>query len=175
MAACFWRSRTRAVYNNDQEVKLVFFANCRQMVEPPLPKGFYGNCFFPVRISGWSREIGEASINEVVKLIQEAKSRVGREFGEYISQKQKESDPFAPPLEYSTLFISEWGRLGFNQVDYGSGPPVHVVPIQGSPVIPVGIVGSLPLPRKGIRLMTWCVQEPHRLNFLHQISQLLLL
>lgn len=175
VAACFWRSRTQAVYNNDQEVKLVFFANCRQMVEPPLPKGFYGNCFFPVRISGWSREIGEASINEVVKLIQEAKSRVGREFGEYISQKQKESDPFAPPLEYSTLFISEWGRLGFNQVDYGSGPPVHVVPIQGSPVIPVGIVGSLPLPRKGIRLMTWCVQEPHRLNFLHQISQLLLL
>ncbi|KAL0539170.1 hypothetical protein IC582_023351 [Cucumis melo] len=179
VAACFWRSRTRAVYeasgDNNQEIKLVFFANCREMVEPPLPKGFYGNCFFPVRISSWSKGIGEMPINEVVKLIQEAKSRVGREFGEYISQKTRESDPFAPPLEYSTLFISEWGRLGFNEVDYGFGPPVHVVPIQGSPVIPVGIVGSLPLPGKGIRLMTWCVQEPHRLSFLHQISQLLFL
>lgn len=182
VAACFWRSRTRAVYeksNNSEEVKLVFFANCRELVEPPLPKGFYGNCFFPVTISRCCRGIGEAAINEVVKLIQEAKSRVGREMGEYMRRRQMEegrdSDPFAPPLNYSTLFISEWGRLGFNQVDYGWGPPVHVVPIQGSAVIPVGIVGCLPLPRKGIRLMTWCVQEPHRPSFLHHISQLFLL
>lgn len=176
VAACFWRSRTRAVWNDEEEeeIELVFFANCRQLVEPPLAKGFYGNCFFPVRVKGWSREIGEASINEVVKLIQEAKGRVGREFGEYLSQEDEQvEDPFAPPLKYSTLFISEWGRLGFNEVDYGWGPPVHVVPIQGSTVIPVGILGSLPLPKKGIRLMTWCVQELHHPSFLHQVSQLL--
>lgn len=178
VAACAWRSRTRAVYEgapNNEEIKLVFFANCRQLVEPPLAKGFYGNCFFPVRISGWSREIGEASTNEVVKVIQEAKSRVGREFGEYIRKSEEEDDdPFAPPLNYSTLFISEWGRLGFNEVDYGWGPPMHVVPIQGSAVIPVGLLGSLPSPKKGIRLMTWCVKECHRPSFLHQISQLLI-
>ncbi|XP_022151878.1 acyl transferase 4, partial [Momordica charantia] len=185
VAASFWRCRTRAIYDyqyhqdqgdgSGEKIKLVFFANCRELVDPPLPKGFYGNCFFPVTISGWSRGIGEASINEVVKLIQEAKSKVGSEFRTYIKGEHGDADdPFAPPLNYSTLFISEWGRLGFNNVDYGWGPPVHVVPIQGSAVIPAGIVASLPLPAKGIRLMTWCVQEPHRPSFLHQISQLLL-
>jgi len=82
-------------------------------------------------------------------------------------------DPFAPPLIYTTLFISEWGRLGFNQVDYGWGPPVHIVPIQGSSIIPVGIVGSLPLPKKGIRLMTWCVEEVHRQPFIDQMMKVI--
>lgn len=107
----------------------------------------------------------------VVKLIQEAKGKLGVEFDRYLKGEHFKNgeDPFAPPLTYTTLFVSEWGRLGFNHVDYQWGPPVHVVPIQGSSIIPVAIVGSMPLPNKGIRLMTWCVEEPHRLPFLHQM------
>lgn len=69
------------------------------------------------------------------------------------------------------MFVSEWGRLGFNQVDYGNGPPVHVVPVQGSAIIPAVIVGTLPRPNKGIRLMTWCVQKHHLETFVHSITR----
>lgn len=170
VAASLWGSRTRAVrFDPATEVRLVFFANCRDIVDPPLPKGFYGNCFFPVTIEASSDWIEKAPFADVVKLIQEAKSKLPVEFAKYMDGAYH-VDPFSPPLAYTTLFISEWGRLGFNQVDYGWGPPDHVVPIQGSSIIPVGIVGVLPRPQKGIRLMTWCVEENHRQGLLDQMG-----
>jgi hypothetical protein len=161
-------------------VKLVFFANCRHLINPPLPKGFYGNCFFPVTTTASCESLRKApNIFEVVKLIQEAKAKLPLEFvkylkGEHIKGGDKiEEDPFAPTPNYATLFMSEWGRLGFDNVDYQWGPPVHVVPIQGSSIVPAGIMRSLPLPNRGIRLVTWCVEEAHRLPFIDQIHGLI--
>ncbi|OVA16639.1 Transferase [Macleaya cordata] len=175
VAASLWSRRTRAInLEKDTDVKLVFFANTRKILDPPLPEGFYGNCFFPVRITTSSRWLVEASDAEVVKLIQNAKTRLPIEFTKWIEGDELDDgeDPFAPPLVYTTLFISEWGRLGFNQVDYGWGRPVHVVPIQGSNIIPVGIVGSLPTPKNGIRLMTWCVEGTHLPSLIEQTMNL---
>ncbi|KAK2649809.1 hypothetical protein Ddye_017298 [Dipteronia dyeriana] len=140
VAASFWSHRTKAInFEKNTEVKLVFFANCRQMLDPPLPKGFYGNCFFPVTITSSSDWVETASDVDVLKLVQEAKTKLAVEFGKFMEgdHMRNGEDPFAP-LSYTTLFISEWGRLGFNQIDYGWGPPVHVVPIQGSSIIPTG-------------------------------------
>lgn len=173
VAAILWKNRTQAIGLGSEcrMMKLVFFANSRQLVDPPLPPGFYGNCFFPVTISTSSDTLAQASIIQVVKMIQEAKARLPKEFADWINEEcGKKEDPFAPPLGYMTLFVSEWGRLGFNQVDYGKGPPLHVVPVQGSSIIPAAIVGSLPSPKKGIRLMTWCVQKHHMQPFLHSIT-----
>ncbi|XVF21989.1 hypothetical protein REPUB_Repub12eG0136000 [Reevesia pubescens] len=175
VAANFWSLRTRAInFKPDTEVRLLFFANCRQLLDPPLPKGFYGNCFFPITTAAPCEFLKQASTIEVIELIQEAKTKLPVDFskfkdGHYL---RNGDDPFAPPLGYTTLFISEWGRLGFNQVDYGWGPPVHMVPIPGSGIIPVGIMGSLPLPKKGIRLMTWCVEEDHRQPFIDMMIKL---
>ncbi|KAK8711429.1 hypothetical protein V6N13_146711 [Hibiscus sabdariffa] len=176
VAANFWRQRTRAIsFKPGTEVRLLFFANCRQLVDPPLPKGFYGNCFFPITITAPCDLLEQTSAIDVIKLIQEAKTKLPSEFakfkkGDYLRDGK---DPFLAPLGYSTLFISEWGRLGFNQVDYGWGPPVHMVPIPGSSIIPVGIMGSLPLPKKGARLMTWCVEKDHSQPFTHLMTKLI--
>ncbi|XP_027349455.1 acyl transferase 4-like [Abrus precatorius] len=175
VAAACWRSRTRAIKLEPKtQLKLVFFANCRHLLDPVLPDGLYGNCFFPVTITASFESLREAVMIDVVKLIQEAKAKLPVEFGKYLKgehlQGGEKEDPFAPPLTYTTMFISEWGRLGFNHVDYKWGPPVHVVPIQGSTIIPVAIVGSMPLPNKGVSLMTWCVEEPHRVPFLNHMS-----
>nr|XP_043636905.1 acyl transferase 4 [Erigeron canadensis] len=175
VAAMLWRNRTQAMDylgSENKIMKLVFFANCRNLIEPPLPKGFYGNCFFPVTISASNETLTQSSIIEVVKMIQEAKEKLPEEFSDWVKGDVdgKKDDPFAPPLGYDTLFVSEWGRLGFNQVDYGNGPPLHVVPMQGSPIIPAAIVGSLPRPNKGIRLMTWCFQKHHLQPFLNSIA-----
>ncbi|KAF3436608.1 hypothetical protein FNV43_RR23700 [Rhamnella rubrinervis] len=182
VAASFWSCRTKAILisklENDrpQETStFVFFANCRQLLEPPLPEGFYGNCFFPVVIKAGSEWLAGASNGDVVKLIQQAKTKLPSEVAKYLNKKngsQQEEDPFTPPVGYNTLFLSEWGRLGFNQVDFGWGPPVHIIPIQGSSIIPAGIMGWLPPPNKGVRLMTWCTEEAHCQPFLRHISKL---
>ncbi|MFQ6670674.1 hypothetical protein Gotur_035496 [Gossypium turneri] len=175
VAANFWSLRTRAInLKPGTEVRLLFFANCRQLVEPPLPKGFYGNCFFPITITAPCDLLKHASAIEVIKLIREAKTKLPSEFGKFKNGDylRNGKDPFLAPLGYTTLFTSEWGRLGFNQVDYGWGPPVHMVPIPGSSIIPVGIMGSLPLPRKGVRLMTWCVEKDHAQPFVDLMTKL---
>ncbi|CAI8615261.1 unnamed protein product [Vicia faba] len=181
IAALFWSSRTRAInFDPNTQVKLVFFANCRHLIDPPLPNGFYGNCFFPVTVTTSCESLrNAANIIEVVKLIQEAKARLPLEFVKYLKgdrikcRNEDEEDPFAPTPNYATLFMSEWGRLGFDNVDYQWGPPVHVVPIQGSVIVPAGIVRSLPLQNRGIRLVTWCVEEAHLLPFIDQIHGLI--
>ncbi|KAL3754345.1 hypothetical protein ACJRO7_001559 [Eucalyptus globulus] len=175
VAASFWSSRTQVISLNPQtEVCLVFFANCRQLLDPPLPDGFYGNCFFPVTVKASSELLQEGSFTDAVKIIQEAKEKLPSEFEKFKKGDPLEhgADPFTPPLGYTTLFLSEWGRLGFNRVDYGWGPPAHIVPVQGSSTIPAGIVGSLPLPREGVRLMTWCIEEAHRRPLLDQMAKL---
>ncbi|OIT03933.1 PREDICTED: acyl transferase 4 [Nicotiana attenuata] len=205
IAATLWKQRSRAILDltndemnsssssnssfitthnaGDDEVKLVFFANCRQLV--PLPDGFYGNCFFPVTVKASNKIVAQASLAEVVKLIKDAKAKLPTEFSQWLNNKTYKSvnkdqngndqlnDPFAPGpgVGYDTLFISEWGRLGFNEVDYGWGKPVHVIPVQGSAVIPVGIVSKQPLPQNGTRIMTWCVHGQHLPSFLNMMNK----
>nr|XP_004289437.2 PREDICTED: 3'-N-debenzoyl-2'-deoxytaxol N-benzoyltransferase [Fragaria vesca subsp. vesca] len=182
VAAALWICRTTAVIVSDNlkqnaQVKLVFFANCRHLLDPPLPKGFYGNCFFPVTATASSETLAHSSLADVVEMIQEAKAKLPNEFTNYIKLikegHQIEDDPFTPALSYETLLISEWGKLGFNQVDFGWGSPEHVIPIQASAIMPAAIVGTLPLPQNGIRLVTWCVEEIHRQNFIHHMMKMM--
>ncbi|KAL3527349.1 hypothetical protein ACH5RR_012005 [Cinchona calisaya] len=164
VAASLWRHRTRAISDTlkeNEELILLFFANCRKQLSQLLPEGFYGNCFFPIIITATCEMLKRASLVDVVKMIQEAKANLTIEFGKWIDCGVVDVDPFFPPMLYTTLFISEWGRLGFNEVDYGWGPPVHFTPIQDTSIMPVGIVGCQPSPRSGIRLMTWCVEKAH--------------
>ncbi|XP_050386772.1 acyl transferase 4 [Argentina anserina] len=179
VAAALWLCRTRAVMVSDywkqnKQVKLVFFANCRHLLDPPLPEGFYGNCFFPVKVTASCERLAHSSLADVVEIIQEAKAKLPDEFSSYIKEcYQIDEDPFTPALSYETLFISEWGKLGFNKVDFGWGSPDHVIPIQASAIMPAAIVGNPPLPEKGIRLVTWCVEEIHRQNFIDNMTKMM--
>ncbi|KAK3194403.1 hypothetical protein Dsin_025713 [Dipteronia sinensis] len=102
VAASFWSRRTKAIkFERNTEVKLVFFANCRQMLDPPLPKGFYGNCFFPVTITSSSDWVETASDVDVLKLIQEAKTKLAVEFGKFMEgdyMRNGDENPVAPPV-----------------------------------------------------------------------------
>ncbi|XP_076890199.1 acyl transferase 4-like [Bidens hawaiensis] len=177
VAAVLWQNRTQAIKSGSESktANLVFAVNCRPLVTPPLPKGFYGNCFFPVTITASSETLAEAPIVEVVRMIQAGKARVPEDFSKWIREDygQKNEDPYAASLGYHTLYLTEWAWLGLNEVDYGNGPPVHVFPMQGSAVLPVAIVGRLPRPSKGVRLMTWCVEKHQLEPFLHSFTTIL--
>ncbi|XP_058077390.1 acyl transferase 4 [Magnolia sinica] len=172
ITASIWRYRTRAIaLETDTDVKLVFFANVRKLTDPPLPEGYYGNCFFPVIVTASSWWLAGATNIDIVRLIQEGKEKLRAEFGKWMAGDYvgHEMDPFAPPLTYSTLFVSEWARLGFRSVDYGWGPPINFIPIQYSNIVPVCVFGAPTLPMTGIRLMTWCMDEAHLDAFRDQL------
>ncbi|KAF5191517.1 Acyl transferase [Thalictrum thalictroides] len=164
VAASIWRHRTQAIeLGKEDNAVLVFMANTRHLLDPPLPDGFYGNCFFPVTVTVSSGWLLEASNTAIVKVIKDAKARLPIEFMKWLKSDELDDgdDPFTTPLQYSTLYISELSRLGFNQIDYGWGPPIHVLPKQGPSIMPVVLVELPPSPKKGIRLMTWCVKKVH--------------
>ncbi|KAL6008847.1 hypothetical protein ACLOJK_022073 [Asimina triloba] len=177
IAASVWRFRTRAAaaaLEAEADVRLVFFANVRELVNPPLPQGYYGNCFFPVNVNVSSRWLAAATNADVVRLIQEGKAKLPAEFGQWMAGDYvgHAADPWAPPLSYSTLFVSEWARLGFRTVNFGWGPPINFIPIQQSNIIPVCVLGSPTLPAKGLRLMTWCLEEDHLGAFHDQFTRI---
>ncbi|PIA51693.1 hypothetical protein AQUCO_01100513v1 [Aquilegia coerulea] len=168
--ASIWRYRTRAIgFEKDTIVTLALGADTRQFLDPPLPEGFYGNCFFPVVVTATSQWLAEASNSEVVKLIKDAKARLPSEFNKWLKSEQFD-DSFAYTLNYTTLLITAWAKIGLNMMDCGWGPPVHVLPVDGFNFLPVVVVGFPPAPKQGIRLTTWSVIKPHLPSLLSYFS-----
>ncbi|PIA50772.1 hypothetical protein AQUCO_01200191v1 [Aquilegia coerulea] len=173
VAATLWRQRTRALDLEKHTVVILAFAiNARQILNPPLPTGFYGNCIFPASVSISSGCLLKASNAEVVKLIKDAKDRAPTEFTKWIKSNEVDDsdDVFAISL-YHTLYLSDWRHLGIDQIDYGWGHSVNVIAAGGS-IVPAGLVGVSPTVNNGTRLMTWCVTKEHLSSFLYHADNI---
>ncbi|OAY73560.1 10-deacetylbaccatin III 10-O-acetyltransferase [Ananas comosus] len=174
-----WQARTRAIQlGPDEQVRVCFFANTRHL----LPKdrepagfgfgfgfGFYGNCFYPVTVTATSRRVAMGELIEVVRIIREAKARLPGQFAKW-AVGDFEEDPYELSFTYDSLFVSDWTRLGFLEVDYGWGPPVHVMPFAYYQFMAVAIIGAPPAPQKGTRLMTQCVEKDHLQAFQDELK-----
>ncbi|KAL0436043.1 UNVERIFIED_CONTAM: Acyl transferase 5 [Sesamum radiatum] len=165
VAAVLWRQRTCAIEVEDErQVRLVFFANCRQLVvEPPLPKGFYGNCFFPVSVTMESGRLRSCkTVFQVVKLIQEAKAGLPSQFAEWINNnkegKGKSLIRSGLPLSTAHCSYRSGGGWGLTRLIMGGEGPPHC-PNTGLHCYPG--CHNLSPPAVGVRLMTWCVQHQH--------------
>ncbi|KAL6624448.1 hypothetical protein ACP70R_031769 [Stipagrostis hirtigluma subsp. patula] len=162
-----WQARTRAVkYSPEAEVHVCFFANTRHLLTPMLPKegGFYGNCFYPVTVTATAGDVAAAGLLDVIKMIRDGKSRLPMEFAKWASGDVK-VDPYELTFEHNVLFVSDWTRLGFFEVDYGWGKPSNIIPFNYADYMAVAVLGAPPVPKKGTRIMTQCVEEKHLMDF----------
>ncbi|KAJ8500530.1 hypothetical protein OPV22_011082 [Ensete ventricosum] len=170
--AKLWRSRTRAIkLDPEAHVHLCFFANTRHLMQQLLPAegGFYGNCFYPVAVTARSGQVATAELVDVVNIIRIAKAGLPGKFAKWAVGNFKE-DPYELTFTYDSLFVSDWTRLGFLDVDYGWGKPLHVIPFAYFDFMAVGIIGAPPAPKKGTRIMTQCVEEEHMEAFLEEMK-----
>ncbi|KAK9136552.1 hypothetical protein Sjap_007146 [Stephania japonica] len=170
ISAVMWRSRTRAINMPDSAtVKLIYYANIRHLLDPPVPQGFYGNCIFPVTTaisSGWLKE---ASVGEVIKLVKDTKARLPSNLNKWINKSDHGEDhtdlmeePFSAPLDYATFCLSGVEKLSKDSTDFGWGQTLHSFPIGLNHVThPFVFLCAPPQPKTGIRLKTWCVEESH--------------
>ncbi|KAJ3694163.1 hypothetical protein LUZ60_009643 [Juncus effusus] len=154
-----WQSRTRAInFPPDSTVHLAFAMNARPLLHHKLPAngGFYGNCYYIMKVSADSDRIINSSIVDIVKIIKEGKKRLPLEFAKWAKGGLK-VDPFQITSDYNTLLVSDWTRLGFAEVDYGWGPPAHVVPVTNLDYIATCILVKPWAHKPGARLITQCV------------------
>nr|XP_051199896.1 acyl transferase 7-like isoform X4 [Lolium perenne] len=103
---------------------------------------------------------------DVVRLIREGKKRLPAEFARW-SRGELGSDPYRITSDYRTLLVSDWSRLGFAEVDYGWGAPVHVVPLTNLDYIATCILVRPSAHKPGARLITQCVAA-HGVDAFHR-------
>jgi len=107
-------------------VKLLFSVNVRRIVE--LPQGYYGNGFLLACAESSVEELVEGNLRQGVKVVQEAKARLKEE--EYVRSMVDLLEDKTVKTDLSTsLVISQWSRLGLEEVDFGEGKPLHMGPL----------------------------------------------
>ncbi|XP_057427285.1 alcohol acyltransferase 9 [Lotus japonicus] len=128
VAAHTWRSWVRSLnLGPTVTVKLLFSVNVRKKLN--LPEGFYGNGFVLAcaESSVWDLVSSDDNFHHVVKLVQQAKGDLSEEcvrsMIDLLEDKKVRTDLS------TSLVISQWSRLGLEDVDFGEGKPVHMGPL----------------------------------------------
>lgn len=169
LTAKLWQCRTRALnLEPDATVKLCFFASVRHLLK--LDPGYYGNSIFPVKMSGTSKKVLESSVMEVIDMIREAKQRMAVEFFQF-AKEETQQDPFQMTFNYESIYVSDWSKLGFSEVDYGFGPPMFAGPLVNNDFIASVVILKAPLPLDGTRMLASCVTKDHSDEFVRGMKE----
>ncbi|CAM8962747.1 unnamed protein product [Rhodiola kirilowii] len=150
LSALIWRTRTFALnLHPDQETKLVFAVDVRSRMNPPLPKGYFGN---GIILASSLCEVGELINNPLsyaVKLVQESIDTVTDEFIKSVIDYLEVSR--GRPSLSSTLVITTWTKLALHAMDFGWGQPALSWPV-GLPEKEVAMLLPDGPDRKGINV-----------------------
>ncbi|WOH00719.1 hypothetical protein DCAR_0520093 [Daucus carota subsp. sativus] len=128
VASHTWRAWVKSLdLSPALHVKLLFSVNIRKRLEPEMPQGYYGNGFVLACAETTVKELVSANLNNAVKLVQRAKACVTDEYARSVvnilEDKTVKTDLSA------SLVISQWSKLGLEDVDFGQGKPLHMGPI----------------------------------------------
>ncbi|CAM0910157.1 unnamed protein product [Alopecurus aequalis] len=163
--AKLWQCRTRAIGAADTgvDVKLCFFASARHVLK--LEPGYWGNAIFPVKVSAPAEKVAGSSVVELVGVVREAKRRMAEECMSWAEGRTGGRDPFQMTFDYESVYVSDWSKLGFSDVDYGYGTPMTAGPLVNCDLIASVIVVKAPAPLAGTRLLASCVTKEHADDF----------
>jgi hypothetical protein len=168
--AKLWQCRTRAIgAAPNTEVRLCFFASVRHVLK--LEPGYYGNSIFPVKVCAPAEKVAGASVTEIVGMVRDAKRRMAEECLSWAENRTDGRDPFQMAFNYESVYVSDWSKLGFNDVDYGYGAPMAAGPLVNCDLIACVIVMKAPAPLVGTRLLASCVTKEHADDFASRMRE----
>lgn len=163
LAAFVWKSRVKALQIPlDEEVRLLFAVNVRKVSKPSLPEGYYGNGFFGACVAVSAKVVSESSLWYLVRMVKEAKARLTDEYlmsaMDFLELHRPEPQGSPPPTT-TELYLSDWSRMAYSQVDFGWGEAMNVSTVS---IPSVNICVFLPPPntnaddkeKNGIRVVT---------------------
>lgn len=128
LASHTWRSWVRSLdLSTTFRVKLLFSVNVRKKLIPEIPQGYYGNGFVLACTETAVKDLVTSNLHHGIKLIQQAKSSLTdghvRSMIDLLEDKNVKTDIC------SSLVISQWAKLGLEDLDLGQGKPLHVGPL----------------------------------------------
>ncbi|KAG8075392.1 hypothetical protein GUJ93_ZPchr0006g44357 [Zizania palustris] len=168
--AKLWQCRTRAIgAEPGADVKLCFFASVRHVLK--LEPGYWGNAIFPVKVTASGEKVAASSVVEIIGMVREAKRRMSDECLSWAEGRTAGRDPFQMTFNYESVYVSDWSKLGFSDVDYGYGTPATAGPLVNCDLIASVIVMKAPAPLAGTRLLASCVTKEHADDFTRRIRE----
>lgn len=125
-----WKNRTKAYeVSEDEKVTFAYSINIRNVVNPPLPAGYWGNGCVPMYVHLTAKELLNQPIWKTAASIKNSKYDVTDKYIRSFIQFQQ--------LHYNDGIIAgrrvsgftDWRHMGHSNVDFGWGGPVAVVPL----------------------------------------------
>ncbi|KAF7020576.1 hypothetical protein CFC21_033658 [Triticum aestivum] len=172
VAAAVWRCRTRAM-NADpaSPALLVFTANVRRHIGAK--DGYYGNCIALQMAVSTCGAVADGGTAETARLIRRGKERIPCILGDYEPVLFGE-EVVGALRGHAPLFVSSWGGIGLDGVDFGGGRPARVMADMEVTWAPC-CIPCLPCSRKdgeGVNVLAFCVREEHADGFHAELATL---
>ncbi|GAB4836175.1 hypothetical protein Ancab_001088 [Ancistrocladus abbreviatus] len=128
LASHTWRAWARSLnLSYSLNVKLLFSVNVRKNLEPRVPEGYYGNAFVLGCAEEMVKDLVNNNLYHGVKLVQKAKLCITdsyiRSMIDLMEDKTIKVDLTA------SLIISQWSKIGLEDLDFGEGKPLHMGPL----------------------------------------------
>ncbi|GKU89980.1 hypothetical protein SLEP1_g4046 [Rubroshorea leprosula] len=128
LASHAWRSWVRALdLSQSLNVKLLFSVNVRKKVNPELPPGYYGNGFVLACAESTVEDLAVGTLRQTVELVRKAKLSLT---DDYVRSMVDLLEDKTVKTDLTTSFvISQWAKLGLEELDFGEGKPLHMGPL----------------------------------------------
>ncbi|KAG8377835.1 hypothetical protein BUALT_Bualt08G0074900 [Buddleja alternifolia] len=128
LASHTWRCWVKALgLTHSIPVKLLFSVNIRNKLSVDIPQGYYGNGFMLACAEAKVKELVSHNLHDGVKSVQHAKSAISDDYVksviDLLEDKTVRTDLSA------SLVISQWSKLGLEELDFGEGKPLHMGPL----------------------------------------------
>ncbi|KAL0866478.1 hypothetical protein Bca101_045596 [Brassica carinata] len=134
LCAYIWKATSRASkLNLDGITVLIITVGIQNVLDPPLPKGYYGNAYIDVYVEIPVRELEESSISDIVKLVKRAKKSALDK--RYVEEELRNSERLMKAdakfeVAHGIFLLTDLRNTGlFGSMDFAWNEPVNIWPL----------------------------------------------
>lgn len=166
LAAHIWRCMCKARdLKNDQATKLYIATDGRARLNPPLPRGYFGNVLFTSTVTKLCGEIQSNPLKDTIEKIHEALKRMDDEYLRSALDLLEVQPDLTAMMRGANTFkcpnlnVVSWMKLPIHDADFGWGRPIYMGPAS---VVFEGMGYILPSPSNdGILWLIICLEANH--------------
>ncbi|KAF3548362.1 hypothetical protein DY000_02010261, partial [Brassica cretica] len=135
LCAYIWKATSRALkLNLDGITVLIITVGIRNVLDPPLPEGYYGNAYIDVYVEIPARELEKSSISDIAKLVKRAKksSLDKTHIVEELRNSERLMKEYAKfeGVADGVFLLTDLRNTGlFESMDFGWNKPVNIWPL----------------------------------------------
>ncbi|CAK7333777.1 unnamed protein product [Dovyalis caffra] len=132
LTAFLWRCRTIALQPNpNDEMRIICIVNASNRFNPPLPRGYYGNCSAYSVAMATAGEISQNSLGFTLELVRKAKANVTEEYMRSVADLMViKGRPWYTMVR--SYLVSDVTRSRFAERDLGWGKAMYGGPAKGN-------------------------------------------